>query len=84
MTSPRELVKVYREERLYEKADRLLRDLLKTSPDDTNLAAALIEIISVEATEAGAKQLPDRQRELSDQAASMIRQYRTRFKGTVQ
>ena len=38
------------------KADSLLRDLLKESPDDTNLAAALIQVVSFEATEAGARQ----------------------------
>ena len=43
-------------ERLYDKADRLLRELLKASPDDTNLAAALIQVVSFEATEAGAQQ----------------------------
>ena len=67
---PRELVKVYRDKRLYDKADRLLRDLLKASPDDTNLAAALIQVISFEATEAGASNQADRQRELNLQAAS--------------
>ena len=76
---PRELVKVYRDERLYDKADRLLRDLLKAYPDDINLAAALIQVVSFEATEAGAKNQPDRQRELNLQAAAMVREYRGRF-----
>jgi cellulose synthase operon protein C len=80
---PRELVKVYRDERLYGKADHLLRSLVEASPDDTNLAAALIQVVSLEAAEAGAKQQPDRQREFNNQAASMIREYRSRFKGTV-
>ena len=76
---PRELVKVYRDEKLYDKADQLLRDLLATSPDDTNLAAALIQVVSFEATEAAIRNQPDRQRELNNRAAAMIRDYRARF-----
>ena len=76
---PRELVKVYRDERLYDKADRLLRDLMETSPDDTNLAAALIQVVSFEATEAAMRNQTDRQRELNNRAGAMIRDYRARF-----
>ncbi len=76
---PRELVKVYRDERLYEKADKLLRELLELSPDDTNLAAALIQVVSFEATEAATRNQPDRQRELNNRAGAMIREYRARF-----
>ena len=76
---PRELVKAFRDERLYEKADSLLRDLLQASPDDTNLAAALIQVVSFEATEAAMRNQPDRQRELNNRAAAMIRDYRARF-----
>jgi cellulose synthase operon protein C len=76
---PRELVKVYRDEKLYDKADRLLRDLLAESPDDTNLAAALIQVVSFEATDAAMRNERDRQRELDNQAAAMIRDYRARF-----
>jgi cellulose synthase operon protein C len=76
---PRELVKVYRDARLYDKADKLLRDLLEASPDDTNLAAALIQVVSFEATEAAMRNQPDRQRELNNRAGAMIRDYRARF-----
>jgi cellulose synthase operon protein C len=75
----RELVKVYREQRQFGKAAELLRALLKETPDDTNLAAALIQVVSIEADEAGALSQTDRQRELNNQAASMIREYRDRF-----
>jgi cellulose synthase operon protein C len=76
---PRELVNVYREERLYDKADRLLRDLLESSPDETNLAAALIEVVSYEAADAAVRNQPDRQREFNNRAGAMIREYRARY-----
>jgi predicted Zn-dependent protease len=76
---PRELVKVYREQKRYAQAAAMLRDLLKESPNDTNLAAALIQVVSIEADEAAARNQPDRQRELNLQAAAMIREYRERF-----
>ena len=75
----RELVKVYREQKRYDQAAELLRELLKETPDDTNLAAALIQVVSIEADEAGARYQTDRQRELNNQAVSMIREYRARF-----
>ena len=75
----RELVKVCREQRRFEQAAELLRGLLKETPDDTNVAAALIQLISIEADEAGSRFQTDRQRDLNNQAISMIREYRARF-----
>ena len=75
----RELVKVYREQKRFGQAAELLRALLKQSPDDANIAAALIQVVSLQADEAGARFEADRQRELSNQAISMIREYRGRF-----
>jgi tetratricopeptide (TPR) repeat protein len=75
----RELVNVYREQKLYDRAAILLRELLVETPDDTNLSAALVQVVSLAAGEAGAANQPDRQRELNDQAARMIRQYRERY-----
>ena len=52
--------------------EQLLRELHRESPDDTNLAAALIEMDSIQATEATAHRQNDRARQLNDEAASMI------------
>jgi predicted Zn-dependent protease len=75
----RELVTLYRELQQYDRAEPLLRDLHRESPDDTNLAAAMIEILSLQAAEAAAHGQPDRARQLNDAAGSMIREYRERF-----
>jgi tetratricopeptide (TPR) repeat protein len=75
----RELVKIYREQKYYEQAAGVLRELLKESPEDTNVAAALIQMISIEADEAGVRSQPDRQRDLNNQALAMIREYREKF-----
>src|SRR5262249_41849840 len=44
-----------------------------------NLAAALVQVVSLEAAEAGEWNQVDRQRQLNEQAAAMIREYRTRY-----
>jgi len=75
----RELVTLYRDLKQWDRAEPLLRELHQESPDDTNLAAALIEIVSLQASEAAARSQPDRARMLNDQAASMIHEYRARF-----
>ncbi len=75
----RELVKVYREQKRYDRAAEVLRELIKETPDDTNLAAALIQLVSIEADDAGARNDVDRHRELNNQASAMIKEYRGRF-----
>jgi len=79
----RELVTIYRDLKQYDRAERSLSELCQESPDDTNLAAALIQIVSIEASEAAARSQPDRERALNDKAASMIHEYRARFKDNV-
>jgi predicted Zn-dependent protease len=75
----RELFTVYRDLGRFEQAATLVRELLQETPDDTNLAAALVQVVSLEAAEAGARNQTDRERELSDKAAAMIAEYRARF-----
>ena len=75
----RELVSVYREQRLYDRAAELLRELLAESADDSNLAAALVQIVSLQAADADARSEPERQRELNDKARAMLQEYRQRF-----
>jgi tetratricopeptide (TPR) repeat protein len=75
----RELVSVYREQKLYDRAAEVLRELLTESADDSNLAAALVQIVSLQAADADARSEPDRQRELNDKARAMLQEYRQRF-----
>ncbi len=70
---------IYRERQQFDRAARLLRDLCGEFPDDTNLAAAFVQVISLQASDAAARNQPDAERVLSDQAASMIREFRGRF-----
>jgi tetratricopeptide (TPR) repeat protein len=73
------LVDVLREQRQYERAEQELRRLTREAPDDVNLSAALVQVVSLEAAEAAALGKTDRQRALDDQALSMIRDYRKRY-----
>ena len=77
------LVDVLREQREYEKADKLLRELVQESPDDVNLAAALVQVVSLEAAEAAAAGNTERQRALDEKASTMIAEYRKRYPDNV-
>ena len=76
----RELVTIYRELRLYDQAVALLTELNKESPEDINLAASLIQTISFQAADAGARNETDRERSLNEKAALMIKDYRSRYR----
>ncbi len=76
---PRMLVEKLREEKQYERAESLLTALHEEFPDESNLAAALVQIVSLEAAEASARGQADRRRQLEDRAAGMIRKYRTEY-----
>jgi tetratricopeptide (TPR) repeat protein len=75
----RMLVERCREQRQYARAEELLTELHRESPEESNLAAALVQVVSLEAAEAGARNQPERQRQLDDKAAAMIREYRSRY-----
>ena len=68
-----------REQKEYEKAEQVAPELVRGAPDDMNLAAALVQIISLEAGEAAAPGKADKQRALDEKAVTMIRDYRKRF-----
>jgi tetratricopeptide (TPR) repeat protein len=68
------LVDVLREQRDYPKAEQLLRDLARESKDDLNLAAALVQVISLQAADAAAAGKIDLQRSLDKKALTMIRE----------
>ncbi len=73
------LVEKCREQRQYDRAEQLLTELHQEFPDESNLAAALVQIVSLKAAEAGARNQSDRQRQLNDRAVAMIREFRSRY-----
>jgi cellulose synthase operon protein C len=75
----RELVSIYRDLRDYERAAALLRELMVEFPDDANLAAALVQIVSFQAFDARTRNQPDLERELNLKAATMLKEFRSRF-----
>jgi cellulose synthase operon protein C len=82
-TYRRLFVDVLRERKEYEKAEEVLRKLIEEAPDDANLAAALVQVLSLEAGEAAAAGKSDRQRTLDERALVMIRDYRKRYPRSV-
>lgn len=79
----RMLVEKLRDAKQYERAESLLSALHQEFPDESNLAAALVQIVSLEAAEAAARGQDDRRRQLEDRAAGMIRKYRTEYPNEV-
>ena len=75
----RTLIDVLREQQEYERAEQRARELVRGAPDDMNLAAALVQITSLEAAQAAAQGRADKQRALDEKAVTMIRDYRKRF-----
>jgi len=73
------LVDVLRDRKEYEKAEQVLRKLIEEAPDDANLAAALVQVLSLQAGEAAVGGKTDRQRTLDEKALVMIRDYRKRY-----
>ncbi len=74
----RYLVQVYRDRGEFAKAADLLRELRKDEPDDSNLGAALVQMISLDAGVAAARGQADRERSLYEQAVVMIRDLRSK------
>jgi tetratricopeptide (TPR) repeat protein len=73
------LVEKYRDQRQLTRAEELLRDLRREFPEDPNLAAALVQIVSLEADEAGTRNQADRERQLNEKAGEMLKEYRGKF-----
>jgi tetratricopeptide (TPR) repeat protein len=76
----RVLVEKLREQKQYDRAAQLLAELHKEFPTKSNLAAALVQVVSLQAAEAGARGQSDRQRQLEDRATAMIREYRELYR----
>ena len=75
----RMLVDVYRHQKNYEGAEKLLRGLVADNPNDGNLAAGLVEVVSLSAADAMAAGDAERLRNLEGTAESLIRDYRAKF-----
>ncbi len=77
------LVEKYREQKQLDRAEQLLSELHQEFPDESNLAAALVQVVSLEAAEAAARNQTDRERQLKGRAMSMIRDFRARYPNAV-
>lgn len=75
----RMLVDVYRHQKDYDGAERILQGLVSESPSDGNLAAGLVEVVSLAAADAMAAGDEGKLRSLDEKAANLIREYRTKF-----
>jgi len=72
------LVQVCRDQGRYARAEEILRELHQESPQDVSLAAALVQVVSLEAEQAKLQDALPRYRELEARATTMIREYRAR------
>ncbi|MDG3002996.1 tetratricopeptide repeat protein [Paludisphaera mucosa] len=75
----RMLVDVYRHQKNYEGAEKILRGLVAETPSDGNLAAGLVEVVSLAAADALAAGDADKLRTLDEKAAGLIRECRAKF-----
>jgi len=73
------LVQVCRDQGQYERAEALLKELQRESPGDATVAAALVQVVSLEAEVAKSQGALDRSSEHEARVASMMREYRLRF-----
>ena len=73
------LVEKLREQKQYERAEQMLAELHKEFPSESNLAAALVQVVSLRASEAASKGQPDLQKKLNDRVAAMIREFRSQY-----
>ncbi len=78
-TARRMLVDVYRHQKDYQGAEKLLRELTAENPDDDNLAAGLVEVVSLAAADAMAAGDADKLRDLEDRAETLIHDSRAKF-----
>ncbi len=75
----RMLAEVYREQKDYSRAEKVLRDLVKANPKEPGLALALVRVVSTQAVGAGEINDRDRERSLNEKAASLIKEFRGKF-----
>jgi predicted Zn-dependent protease len=73
------LVSAYRDSGLYARAEELLKELHRESPDDVNLAAALVRVVAMQAEQAKSESNMDLYRQLDARALALVREYRARY-----
>jgi|GEM_PF-883844 len=73
------LVEVYRDQKDYAGAERVLRSLLTENPKDTQVAANLVRIVAIQAVDAAERDRHDEEKLFSDKAAGLIREFRQKF-----
>jgi tetratricopeptide (TPR) repeat protein len=75
----RALVDVYRDQKRYDGALNILREILAENPKDALAANHLVRITALQAADAGTAGKPELQRTLNESAATMLREFRARF-----
>ncbi|APW60353.1 tetratricopeptide repeat protein [Paludisphaera borealis] len=75
----RMLIDVYRDQKNFEGAEKLLRELATEFPDDVNVSAALVEVASLSAAHAAASGDADRTRAAEEKSANLIREFRAKY-----
>ena len=75
----RMLIDVYRDQKNFDGAEALLRELAAESPNDVTVASALVEVVSLAAADAVAAGDAERIRSAEEKTEKLIREYRTRF-----
>jgi predicted Zn-dependent protease len=75
------LVEVYREQKQYDAAERVLRGLVADHPKDAGLAAGLVRLLSLQAVEAADRGDRAREQALNEKTAASIRGFRGKFPG---
>lgn len=73
------LVKIYRDQRDFSAAERELQELFKAHPEDGTLAAAIVQVVSLEAAEAAARGDLDDEKKLNGSVEEMVREYKKKF-----
>ena len=73
------LAEVYREERALDKAEAVVRDLVKSSPKDARLASSLVRLVAGQAEAAASSGDTAGARAQNAKAMDLIRQFRAKF-----
>jgi predicted Zn-dependent protease len=73
------LVDIYRDEARYAEAERIVRELLKETPEDTQLAAMQIRLVVFQAIEAANRGDTQAEKASNAQTAQLIAQFRAQF-----
>ena len=75
----RMLIDVYRDQKNFDGAEKLLRELAAELPDDVNVSAALVEVASLAAADAAASGDAEKSRAAEEKSAELIREFRAKY-----